>query len=150
MVPLMVAKRIMYVPSGLHSCLLRNPDSHFTFMPELLCGLRRFTSLSGPHFTFRLRHQGGPLMSLGTHICSPGTLSCLLLGVPGLDGRCPRSTKEGCYTGIVVAWMLRKSGLSEGEMDPFVVVSDSTTVTGAPKLTQGGGGSRWKGTGKRP
>lgn len=53
----------------LHSCLLGNQGSHFIFMPELLCDLRKFTSLSSPHFVSRLRHQGGLLMNLGAHIC---------------------------------------------------------------------------------
>lgn len=84
----------------LHSCLHGNPGSHFIFLPELLCDLGRFTSLSGPYFVSRLRHQGGLLMNLGAHICPTGTLSCLFLGGRALDGRCPKRTKEGCHTGI--------------------------------------------------
>lgn len=48
----------MCIPSGFVPVCLENPDSHFTFMPEFLCDIRQFTSLSGPHFYLQMETSG--------------------------------------------------------------------------------------------
>lgn len=77
-------------------------EAQTPILPSCLsCCVALEDSLSSPHLIFRLRLQGGLLVNLGAHICSIEILSGLFLGGPGMDGRDPRSTKEGCYTRIV-------------------------------------------------